>query len=201
MMMIRFCRVSTRVAVLMAAVLLLSGCLFEHPLTPYPSTNLDTRLLGIFQYNETVRAQVDGAEVVSQRVHRVAVVRQDDSKYTILYKNVTDAPGKILRFTGWISRVDTNYYLTFRDDDDSSKTFGKFGFVRYDWTWPSSIVISTPAIEPESVVSPFALRQMVRGMLKEGTLFPFESTLWEQIARVWWDINSDDPTANIPAEF
>ena len=185
----------------MAAVFLLSGCLFEHPLTPYSSTNLDTRLLGVFQYNETVRTQVDGAEVVSRRVHRVAVVRQDASRYTILYKNVTDAPKKILRFTGWISRVDTNYYLTFRDDDESSKTFGKFGFVRFAWTWPSSIVLTTPAIEPGSVASSFALRQTVRAMLKEDTLFPFEPTLWERIARVWWDIDSDDPTANIPAEF
>ncbi len=185
----------------MAACFLLSGCLFEHPLTPYPSTNLDTRLLGVFQYNEAVRTQVDGEEVTSRRVHRIAVVRQDVSRYTILYKNVTDAPKKIHRFTGWISRVDTNYYLTFRDDDASSETFGKFSFVRYTWTWPSSIVFAAPAIEPGSVTSSFGLRQTVRAMLKEDTLFPFEPTSWERTARVWWDINSDDPTANIPAEF
>lgn len=200
-MITRFSRISIRVAALLTAVLLLSGCLYEFPLTPYPSTNIDTRLLGVFQYNETVRAVVNEVEVQTIREHKVAIVRQDVSRYTILYKNVTDAPNKVLRFTGWISRVDTNYYLTFRDDDPDSKTFGKFGFVRYDWTWPSSMVITAPSIDPAAVTSSFALRKLVRRSLKDESLFPFESTLWERTARVWWDLKSDDPTANIPKEF
>lgn len=191
----------TRLAALLVVSILLSGCLYEHPVTPFPSTNLDTRLLGVFQHNESVKTEVDGVTVQSTRTHRVAIVRKDVNRYIILYKNVTDAPDKVLRFTGWISRVDTNYYLTFQDDDPKSKTFGKFGFVRYDWTWPSSMVIFAPSIDPEAVTTSFALRQLIRKSLKEETLFPFEPTLWERIARVWWDIKSDDPTANIPDAF
>jgi len=200
-MMIRHCSTFARTAALFVLAALLSGCLYEHPVTPLPSTNLDTRLLGVFQHDETVKTKVDGVEVQSIRVHRVAIVRQDVNRYTILYKNVTDAPKKVLRFTGWISRVDTDYYLTFRDDDKDSKTFGKFGFVRYKWTWPSDMVISAPSVDPEAVTSSFAFRELIRKSRKEGTLFPFEPTFWNRIARVWWDIKSDDPTANIPEAF
>jgi len=191
----------TQLAALAVAATLLSGCLYEHPVTPYPSTNIDTRLLGVFQHNEAVKKIVDNVEVQSIREHRVAIVRQDVNRYTILYKNVTDSPKTVLRFTGWISRVDTEYYLSFRDDDEKSKTFGKFGFVRFKWTWPSDMVISAPSVDPASITSSFALRQLIRKSLKDDTLFPFEPTLWTRIARIWWDIKSDDPTANIPESF
>ncbi len=189
-----------RIAAVVTAIML-SGCLYEFPLTPFPSTNIDTRLLGVFEYNEPVIVIADGIETTSVRTHRVAIVRQDVSRYTILYKNVTDAPAKVLQFTGWISRVDENYYLSFRDDDPASPTFGKFGFVDYAWTWPSSMVISAPGVDPATFTSSYGLRGVVRQMLRQEALFPFQPTLWERIARVWWDIDSDDPTANIPDVF
>jgi hypothetical protein len=194
-------RRSAAVFAVLLVGLMLGGCLYDAPLSEFPSTNIDTRLLGIFEYNEPVKKTADGVEVISTRVHRVAVVRQDVNRYTILYRNVTDAPKKILRFTGWISRVDTKYYLTIRDDTDGAPTFGKFGFVRYQWTWPSSIIISAPSISPEEATSPFKLRQAVRAKLKQDALFPFEPILWERVERTWWDVKSDDPTINIPVDF
>lgn len=189
----------TRLAATLA-VLALAGCLYDFPISG-PSTNIDTRLLGVFEYRQPVTLVVDGEEIPVEHIHRMAVVRQDVDRYTILYKNVATAPDTVLRFTGWISRLGEQYYVTFRDDTPGSATFGKYGFVNYQWAWPHAVILEAPGLDPEAITSSFRLRQIARSMLRNESLFPFQPTRWDRIARVWWDMNSDDPTANIPEDF
>lgn len=196
---------SSSAYLLLAALLVcgLSGCLFEAPLTRHPSTNIDTRFLGVFEFNEKApRREAASSEETGPKVHRVAIVRRSEGTYWIYYRNYSEKPVKTWRFIGWISRVDKAYYLTLQDDTEGSPTRGRYGFLKCDWKWPSTFVVYTPDMPGfENEKSSFKMRQAVRVKLKDNTLFPYEPTTWERIARTWWDRKATDPMSEIPKEF
>ncbi|MGH8048149.1 MAG: hypothetical protein ACREKL_12975 [Chthoniobacterales bacterium] len=188
----------------------LGGCLFDNPLTGWSSTNIDTRLLGVFEFKEAdpnapknppppdpTKPVVD-----TSIIHRVAVLPLDANRYVIYYRDFSKKPKQVWKFTGWISRVDARYYLTVRDDTEGSKTFGKYGFFRFDWEFPGNFLLYAPEMKDvDATASSYHLRTAVRKKLKEGTLFPFEATWWRKIARVWWDPTGAEAGASIPPEF
>ncbi|MGC1481398.1 MAG: hypothetical protein WA771_12900 [Chthoniobacterales bacterium] len=184
-----------------------SGCLYDVPLTIEASTNIDTRLLGVFEYEETVLPPADApplgpddeAEIV---IHRAAVIPRGPDTYWIFYRNFGQTPAKTLRFIGWISRVDDVDYLTLMDDTEGSDKIGKFSFVKFDWNFPGNFSISSPNMQGlESGVTPMEMREGVRARLAEGTLFPYQPTPWKKIARVYLDKNAEDAALTIPKEF
>jgi hypothetical protein len=189
------------------ASLLLVGCLDDTPITATASTNIDTRLLGVFEYQERVkRAETDPALADGEKppmiIHRAAILPRDADTYWIYYRNFSQSPAKVLRFIGWISRVDGDHYLSFQDDTAGSRTLGKFSFVKFAWTFPGNFTISAPNMQGvEAGATPFDRRAIVRARLEEGTLFPYEATPWDKIARVYWDRKAENPTIEIPKEF
>jgi len=185
----------------------LGGCLFDNPLTGWSSTNIDTRLLGVFEFKEGVKKdkrapKKTGDDDEDSIIHRVAVLPQDANRYVIYYRDFSKKPAKVWKFVGWISRVDERYYLTFRDETEGSETYGKYGFVGFSWVFPGNIQMYSPDmkdVDPAS--SPYRLRVALRKKLKAGTLFPYEPTWWKKIARAWWDPLLKTGQTEIPPEF
>lgn len=195
--------------VLLVAVLGLSGCLYEKPLSSTPSTNIDTRLLGVFEFSEKVRKRDAADEDASgedaeekENVQRVAILPHGESRYIIYYRDYSKSPVQTLTFIGWITRVDNDYYLSYRDDTPGSETFGRYGFLKFEWKWPGSFMVYMPDSDAfAGVPTSYAMRQMLRTKRKDGTLFPYQGTFWERIARVWWDQGNPDPLTTVPKEF
>ncbi len=192
------------VAMLVTTLLPLGGCLYDAPLTGQASTNLDTRLLGVFEYRQRPVAleDADPDDEPKLIIHRAALIPRTEDTYWIFYRNFSETPAKTLRFIGWISRVDQEYYLSVQDDTVGSKSFGKFAFVKFDWNFPGNFTISSPNMQDlENVATPFEMRKGVRARLAEGTLFPYEATPWDKIARIHWDRKAENPEATLPKEF
>jgi len=194
-------RKSLGVALALGFLGLLSGCLFDSPLTTTASTNLDTRLLGVFEYVEDSTREVNGESVTVTKIHRVASLPKNEDEYTIYYRVSGDGPTKTAQFTGWISRVKEQYYLNVRDDTPGSPTIGKFAFAEFEWIWPADIRTTSLDLKGLETATPFQLREAVRQKLKDGTLTPYEGTRWTRIARIYWDPKNPDPVTTIPSAF
>ena len=193
----------TSFALLLLAVLSLGlgGCLFDHPLTDYSSTSIDTRLLGVFEFKEADKTKNRDRDVDTSIIHRMAVLPLDANRYVIYYRDFSKKPTQTSRYIGWISRVDSKYYLTFQDDTEGSGTIGKFGFLKFEWEFPGNILFYAPDLKDvDQASSPYQLRVAVRKGLKAGTLFPYEATWWKKIARVWANPGTTEGTT-IPPEF
>jgi len=189
----------------------LGGCLFDHPLTGFSSTNIDTRLLGVFEYKEappsdpkkpTPTPTPSPDAVDHSIIHRLAVLPLGANRYQIYYRDFSKKPAQVDKFVGWISRVDSQYYVTFQDQTEGSPTFGKYGFFRFQWQFPGDFTLYAPDLKDlAATTSSFQLRQEVRKRLKAGTLFPYTATFWKKIARVWWDTAGAKNGTSIPKEF
>ncbi len=198
-------RTALGIAALAASLLALGGCLYDTPITANASTNIDTRLLGVFEYKERIpnaELEDDTDEASKFKIHRAAIIPRDEDTYWIYYKNFSESPAKVLRFIGWISRVDGDYYLSMQDDTVDSPALGKFAFVKFDWSFPGNFTISAPNMQGvETVETPEEMRRALRARLADDTLFPYEPTPWDKIARVYWDRKAENPTIEIPREF
>jgi hypothetical protein len=207
---------TTLALLLLAALPLgLGGCLFDHPLTEVSSTNIDTRLLGVFEFKEGTKNRKEAAAVAKKRgarsedneveIHRVAILPFSDSRYVIYYRDFSKKPAQTSKFIGWISRVDSSYYLTFRDETPGSPTFGKYGFFKFEWEYPGNFLLYAPDMKDLEHASSYQMRVGVRKRLKAGVLFPYEATYWQKIARVWgtpkdFNLRVGEPDA-LPPEF
>jgi hypothetical protein len=185
----------------------LGGCLFDKPLTEWSSTDIDSRLLGVFEFKEGIKSDKpnkrrDSDDEDKFTIHRVAVLPQDANRYTIYYRDFGKKPAKTWKFTGWISRVDSHYYLTVRDETEGSETFGRYGFFGFDWEFPGNFLLFSPDMKEVDVSSSsYRLRVAVRQKLKDGNLFPYDATWWKKIARVWWNPLLKTGQTEIPPEF
>jgi len=207
---------NTLALLLLAALPLgLGGCLFDHPLTEASSTNLDTRLLGVFEFREGTKNKKEANAAAKKQdakpddsdveIHRLAVLPLSDSRYVIYYRDFSKKPAQTLKFIGWISRVDSSYYLTFRDETPGSQTFGKYGFFKFEWEFPGNFLLYAPDMKGLETASSYQMRVGVRKRLKAGVLFPYEATYWQKIARVWgkpkdFNLRVGEPDA-LPPEF
>lgn len=194
-------------ALLAVLCLGLGGCLFDHPLTGFSSTNIDTRLLGVFEFKEAQKvdpkkpAPTPVPGVDNSIIHRMAVLPLDANRYVIYYRDFSKKPAKVDKFIGWISRVDSRYYITFQDVTEGSGTFGKYGFFAFEWEFPGNILLYAPDLKDFDQASSFKLRTEVRKKVKAGTLFPYTPTYWQKIARVWWNPLQPKVEPVIPKEF
>ena len=184
----------------------LGGCLFDHPLTSPTSLatpNLDSRLLGVFEYREPPKVQ-PGVEIKPEdyKIQRVAVLPLDANHCVIYYRDFSKKPAQTMKFLGWMSRVDSTNYISFRDETEGSGTFGKYGFFKFEWQFPSDILLSSPDVKSlETAQSSYQMRRALRAGLKAGTAFPYEATKWEKIARIWWNPAGAAAGTTIPPEF
>ncbi len=201
----RILRTILAVVISAGALLGLGGCLTDSPLTQDASTNIDTRLLGVFEHDgssgDSRRARGEAEDSDKKELLRVAVLPRNENEYLIYYRDESKKPIETLQFVGWISRVDQKYYLTLEDVTEGSSTLGKFSFMKFTWRWPGNIILHAPDQAGLEGATSFQLRQAVREKLKDGTLFPYEGTYWTRIARVWWDPKAENPATTIPKEF
>jgi hypothetical protein len=210
---------TTLALLLLAALPLgLGGCLFDHPLTEVSSTNIDTRLLGVFEFREGTKnkkeanaaakkqdAKPDADKDNDVEIHRLAVLPLSDSRYVIYYRDFSKKPAQTMKFIGWISRVDSSYYLTFHDETPGSQTYGKYGFFKFEWEFPGNFLLYAPDMKGLEQASSYQMRVGVRKRLKAGVLFPYEATYWQKISRVWgkpkdFGLRVGEPDA-LPPEF
>lgn len=209
-------------ALLLLAILplTLGGCLFDKPLTSpseLTSPNLDSRLFGVFEFRtksdkpkrNSDRKPDDAATEDEDDIQRIAIMPDGPpllsgrtGHYIIYYRDFSKKPARTYKFLGWLSRVDSVPYLSFRDDTEGSETFGKYGFFRFEWEFPGNIVLYTPDMKDvEHATSSYAMRRALREKLKAGTAFPYTPTYWRKIARVWWDPTGAADGTSIPPEF
>ncbi|HEY8901683.1 MAG TPA: hypothetical protein VIM61_14825 [Chthoniobacterales bacterium] len=195
----------------------LGGCLFDQPLTDPNSLttpNIDSRLLGVFEFREGPQEKRKPAKPDPEasptpsptpdnvNVQRLAVMPLGPNKYIIYYRDFSKRPAKTYKFTGWLSRVDSTNYISFRDDTDGSESFGKYGFFKFEWEFPGNFLLYAPDMkESENAKSPFEMRKALRAKIKAGTAFPYTATYWSKIARIWWDPKAAEAGTNIPPEF
>ncbi len=196
----------------------LGGCLFDQPLTSptaLTAPNIDSRLLGVFEFRdgsqEKSKPKTSGDPDASPtpsptpdnvNVQRVAVMPLGPNHVVIYYRDFSKKPAQTLKFTGWLSRVDSSNYLSFRDDTEGSATFGKYGFFKFEWEFPGNILLYAPDMkDSENAPSSYALRRILRTKLKAGTAFPYEATYWKKIARIWWNPAGAAEGTTIPPEF
>ncbi len=131
----------------------------------------------------------------------MAVLPLSANQYVIYYRDFSKKPAKVDKFIGWISRVDSRYYISFQDVTEGSETFGKYGFFGFEWEFPGNIMLYAPDLKDLDHASSFRLRAAVRKGVKAGTLFPYASTYWKKIARVWRDPKGAESGTSIPKEF
>lgn len=190
------------VSLLLAAALPLGlgGCLFNQPLTApsnVTSPNIDARLLGVFEFEQAGKKPAD-----PKIIHRAAVLPAGVNRYVIYYRDFSKKPAKVLKFSGWLSRVDGATYLSLEDATPGSPTFGQHSFARFEWEFPGNFLLYAPNVpDAASAPNPYRVRRALRAQLKAGTAFPFAATYWRKIARVWWDPKAADTQATIPPEF
>jgi hypothetical protein len=189
----------------------LGGCLFDEPLTSptaLTSPNIDTRFLGVFEFRSAPKPKrgdpapkPEAKPGDNDEIQRVAVLPLGPNKYVIYHRDFSKKSSKTTKFIGWISRVDSSYYLSFQDVTDGSPTFGKYGFFRYDWEFPGNFLLYAPDMSGSEHENSFGMRRALRAKLKAGTAFPFAATYWKKIARVWWDPAGAEAGTTIPPEF
>ncbi|MDD5198537.1 MAG: hypothetical protein PHC88_01935 [Terrimicrobiaceae bacterium] len=188
--------------------LCLAGCLLDFPLTsPHAVTspNIDTRLLGVFEFREPPPGKPKPGVVLKPEdysIQRIAVLPLDANHYVIYYRDFSKKPAETSKFLGWISRVDSRYYLSFEDQTTGSSTLGKYGFFKFEWQFPGNFLLYAPDLkDSDHAHSPYEVRRSLRNKLKAGTAFPYEATTWQRIARIWWDPAGAQSGATIPKEF
>lgn len=180
----------------LVASFFMTGCFFDVPLTEISSRNINTRLLGVYQYIETPKEE--GGEAIT---HRVAVIPKDENRYRIFYRNESKKPVRVEEWEGWISIVDGTEYLSIKNVTAGSPLFGKYTFLEFKWGYPYRVEIRFPNLDGYVMENSYQMRQAMRAQLKANALFPFAGSGWDGIARIFWDRTTDDPMVMIPEEF
>jgi len=179
-----------RSLLLLAAVLLLPGCLmFDKPITP-SSRSINTWMLGIWEFPK------NNGELL-----QAAVVPANSYQYAIYFrefgKNRKLKSEKV--FTAWISRVGLVSFLTVNID-------GQYTPVHFQLLSPVEVRLRLPDWDAGSeALTPFQLRQQVRRKFKEGTLLASEGQTWTKVSEIYWPLHSDggeqpanQPLRNVP---
>lgn len=169
---------ASAVAVLFLA-LLLGGCFYDQPLTSFPSKDLNTWLLGVWEQREA-----------SGKVSRVTVTPLTGGKYTVYYqvvgKNKKDTKNWL--FEGWISRVGSASFLTLRcEQSDGEIPVGSYAFVHYQVAQQNLVYIRPVQLEALSSASSYELRTEVRRRLKDQSLLSAPGSAWIRVSEVYWD--------------
>lgn len=167
-----------QIVVLAVVVSALGGCGFENPLTPFPSSNLNTWLLGVWEAEDA-----NGNEL------KVTVLPKTESRYWV---NLEQRPAsgrgvKKYRFEGYISRVGNSNFLTLQALQ-SGEEFpeGLYTFVHYQLLDQNHLRTRAPQLTSDPSASSFRLRQEVRRGLKEVTLYSGQGLDWTRTSEVYW---------------
>lgn len=182
--------------VLAVATALLTGCFFDQPLTSGPTKDLNTWLLGVWEYKDAK----------TEKVYRAAFVPLTGDRMSVWVRELGKRPKdtKEWQFEAWISRVGNSSFLTMQClKSDGKIPEGAYVFAHYTVLSQNDVGIRPLVLDSPQSATSFELRKEVRRKLKDKTLYAQEApALWSRISEVYWQ-EGGDPTSQptIPLRF
>ncbi len=179
-------RIVARLAVALVAAVALAGCYFDNPLTGWPSKNLNTWLLGVWESKSE-----DG------RISRVMVTPIDNGRYFVDLALAGKKPRETRRYQleAWPSRVGDTTFLTLKCLEGSGEMPpGAYAFIQVQLLNQNTVRIRTLKLDSAPDASSFELRKEVRRKLKDRTLYSDEATTWSRVEEVFWSGDGEKPT-------
>ena len=176
-----------RLSAIAAVVLFCGGCHFENPLTPSPSKDINTWLLGVWECKSK-----DG-HVSSLRVTPAAADR---------YLFEASIPGKTPKeikkyeFEGWISRIENSNYLTLRcKQSPGDVPAGGYVFFHSQLLDQNNIRIRWLELSLPQTATSRELRNEVTLRNKDHLLYdPSKTTDWKRVEEVVWTKDGATPS-------
>ncbi len=185
-------RMKLRAFALLLFSVLLAGC-YDNPLTPGPSEDLNTWLLGVWEHKDE-----------KGKVFRAGVTPLTGDRYTIWYRELGKRPSdtKEWRFEAWTSRVGNASYLTMKCEESAGKIpAGAFAFAHVQVLDQVHLVVRPLQLDSGPEATSYQLRAEVRAKQKERTLLPEAGSIWTRIAEVYWRPGGEGEGSFQPIRF
>jgi len=155
---------------------------FDKPLTAWPSKDINTWLLGVWETRN------DKNDLVG----KVTVLPRTGGTYWVNAQRLKPKK-ESARFVGWISRVGPASFLTLECESSSGGLApGQHAFVHYQVLDQVNVRVRVPTLESPQDAPGYVLRKEVRARWKAGTLFPKEGTNWRRVSEVYWSGNDEE---------
>lgn len=160
----------------LGGLLLLSGCLYDHPPSK-PASQIDTWLLGDWE-----------AQDQNGKNYSATLTPKDNTHYHVTFYDQS-SPSE---FEGWISRVGKVKFLTLRSLNPSSPQHKKYLFLYYEMLQPTKPPINGVGTRQIRIKEPqlassarsldsYHLRQSIQKALNKGTLLaPTDGVIWRK---------------------
>jgi hypothetical protein len=165
---------------------------FEKPLTQFPSKDLNTWLLGVWEHKDDKGV-----------TYRATVTPKTGDRFWVNVQQLgkTPAQTKSAQFEAWISRVGSTSFLTLRCLDGVGPVApGSHAFVQYTLLYQDAVRVRIPQMDASPTATGYQLRREVRRKIKDGTLFPDRGTDWERVSEVYWS-KGDEPQPYQPLRY
>lgn len=169
---------SLRALALLLFTVLLAGCYFDHPLTGSPSKDLNSWLLGVWEYKDD-----------KGKVYHVQMAPLTASRYAVTFRALGKTPRdtKLWTFEGWTSRVGNSLFLSLKCLSTSGDIpEGAYTFVHYQVIGQNEVIIRPLQLDMPPDSSSYQLRVQIRRQLKEKSLLPVQGAAWKRISEVYW---------------
>lgn len=156
----------------------LAGCYFDHPLTDGPSKDINTWLLGVWEYKDD-----------KGKVYRAGVTPLTGDRFNVWFRALGKRPRdtKEWQFEAWISRVGRSSFLSLKCiKSDGEVPEGAFVFAHYQVIDQNHVMIRPLQLESSSDTTSYHLRAEVRQKLKDKALLPEVGTAWTRISEIYW---------------
>ncbi len=180
-------RFLSRLVLALAFGLVMSGCLFERPLTSGPTESINTWLLGVWETKD------DKGQTV-----RALVAPMSGDRYDVQVSLPGKKPREIrrYRFEMWPSRVGPTLFLTLRClESPGDVPIGGHVFIQSQLRSQNSVKTYAFQLDAPLSASSYELRKEIRLKLKELSLYEgAQSAVWERIEEVVWSADGRDST-------
>jgi len=179
--------------VLLLFTLALSGCFFDQPLTTYPSKDINTWLLGVWQTTDDKGI-----------VHQATLQPLTGSRYAVRYEILGEAPKdrKVWLFEAWTARVGSSIFLNLKCEESAGQIPpGGYLFLHYQVVAQNTVVTRALDLASPQNATSFELRKELRAKLKERTAYRPEITVWKRTSEVYWSSDSFAPQPPQPLRF
>lgn len=175
-------------ALLLLSVLL-TGCHFDNPLSG-PSKDVNTWLLGVWEYKD----------LKAKKTYRAQVTPITGDRYAVVLRELGKTPKETRKewmFEGWIARVGGARLLNLHCKQSAGEIpVGSYVFLHYQVVDQLDVIMRPLQLDSAPDATSFQLRQEVRSKLKQGTLLPQIGTEWLRVSEVYW--NKEDPYEQQP---
>lgn len=174
------------------AAMFFAGC-YDHPLTSTPSKEINTWLLGVWEYTDK-DGEVSQAIVTPMSHDKYAI---QISYYPHNKKRRHSKARQIDQYEAWASRVGDTTFLTLHCIKGSGNLFsmspGNYLPIQIQLLDQNNLRVHGLALESPSSASSYDLRKEVRQKLKTRTLYSEKQTDWKRVAEVFWSTDGRNP--------